>query len=1099
MSLNKYVVYHLHDDYSNCNGYSDSCTSFKEYIKLAKKQNMTAISFSNHAGIYDWAKKKQECDKAKIKYIHGVELYMCTKLENDERGYHIGLYAKNFEGVKELNSLISLATSKGILEDKTDRHFYYNPRISLDELMNTSSNIIVTTACLASILWSKRNDDDGIVELFLNWLSKNNDRCFLEAQYHNCSSQKEYNQLLYNWSKQYNIPLIAGTDTHSSNKYKAECRKILQKSKDSYYGEEDEFDLTWKTYDELVAAFKTQNCLCEDVYLEAIENTNKFADMIEDFKLDKEFKYPNLYGDQVGEIFKTKILKKYEEKINNKIIDNKNPKYKQNIKEEFLAFKNQGMESFLLFMSELVDYCNDNDIPYGFCRGSVGGSTIAYILDIIDVDPIIWDTVFSRFCNADRISLADIDIDFAPKDRVRVYEFIIKKFGNKNTAYIAQFGTLKDRGTIDVLTKGLDYKDLIAVAKIKDEFEKIFSDYSEIIQSEVNLEELDLESSSVDFDNHEIYINQIRSPKAVVKANKLKQEFQTLKDNNKELFYYFDGLKNTIISKGHHPAGIIGSPVTLPDNLGVFYGDGKEDYPIATCAMKAVDSLNYVKFDILGLKNIGIIKDTYKYINSHYLKSYEINWNDNKVWEDMITSRIGIFQFQGDYAFSLLKEFKPYKINDMSLVNASLRPSGKSYRDRLMAREFNNNPSQEIDDLLKQNNGFLVYQEDTIKFLTDICDFSGALADTTRRAIGKKDIELLNAQLPKILEGYCNKSSQPREIAEEEAKAFIQIISDSSEYQFGYNHSTGYSMVGYACAMLRTYYPLEFITAYLNNADNMEDIQMGTQLAKERGIEVKPIEFGESIDKYAFDKETNTIYKGIESIKFCNSQIATELFELGKNNKYISFTDLLTDIKNKTSVNSRQLKILTILDFFRRFGKNKKLLNYIEIFDNFNDKKQIKKTELEKYNLTESLIKKYSNKETAALYKELDNTGIINELISTLEDKNLSVREQIKYEKEYLEYVIYQNPNVSPKFYAVIDFMTYNDKRKPYVTLKNIKNGEELKTKVKDTQMFVENPFELFSILKVNKFRQQFKTKNVGGEWRKTDELEDILAEWEVC
>ncbi len=1111
-----YIRFHVHDDTSNCNGYSDSCTSYKEYIKLAKKDKSKALAFSNHGGIYDWIKKKQECDKAKIKYIHGVELYMCTKLESDERGYHIGLYAKNLNGVKELNSLISLATLKGKKEDKSDRHFYYNPRISLEELMNTSSNIIVTTACLASMLWRKRNDTDGYFQTFLDWLAKNNDRCFLEIQYHDYKEQKEYNTLLWKWSKEYNIPLIAGTDTHSSSEYKASCRKILQKSKNSDYSKkkskndneneekvetensyEEDFDLTWKTLDELINKFEMQNVLPKKVYLEAIENTNKFASMIEDFKLDKTFKYPNLYGENVSTLFKNKIMQKYQDKVNKKIIDKKNPEYKQNIQEEFKAFKTQGMESFLLFMSELVDYCNLNDIPYGFCRGSVGGSTIAYILDIIDVDPVIWETVFSRFCNADRVSLADIDIDFAPKDRTKVYEFIINKFGTTKTAYIAQFGTLQDRGTIDVLTKGLDYKDLDEVANIKDKYEKIFKEYNDIIQSEVNLEELDLEKSTVDFDNHEIYTNQIRNQKANARAKKLYQDFQDLKESNKDLFYYFDGIKGTIISKGHHPSGIIGSPVTLQDNLGVFYSGGDESFPVATCAMKAVDSLNYVKFDILGLKTVGIMKDTYKYINSHYLKSHEIDWNDKNVWNDMIKSKIGVFQFESDFAFSLLKAFKPTRINDMSLVNACLRPSGKSYRDKLIAREFNKNPSEEIDMLLKQNNGFLVYQEDTIKFLTDICGFNGSLADTTRRAIGKKDTDLLNEQLPKILEGYCNKSKESREIAEEEVKQFIQIIDDSSEYQFGYNHSTGYSMDGYACTRLRTYYPLEFITAYLNNSANKEDIQMGTELAKEKGVKIKSIEFGQSVDEYTFNKETNTIYKGIESIKYCNSKIATELYEL-RNNKYNTFTELLYDIIKKTSTNNKQLKILTGLGFFKKFGKNKKLLKYVEIFEMLNGIKQINKSKIKSMGLTEELLKKHSNKETVALYKELDIMGLITECTNNLEDKSLSIKEQVKFEKDYLEYVIYVNEKAGNKYYIVIDYTTYNDKRKPYVTLRHIQTGNEIKTKVKDSQLFVENPFELFSILKVNEFKTQFKTKNIGGVWQKTDELEDILFDWEV-
>jgi DNA polymerase-3 subunit alpha len=1097
--MNTYVAQHVHDDTSNCNGYADSCSSYKEYIKLAKKQGMKAIAFSNHGGIYDWIKKKQDCDKAGIKYIHGIELYLCTKLEADERGYHIGLYAKNLDGVKELNKMISLSTSKGKKEDKTDRHFYYNPRISIQELMNTSENIIITTACLASILWNKRNDNDGLVLSILEWMSKNNARCFLEIQYHSVQHQIEYNQLLYKWSKQYNIPLIAGTDTHSSSKYKAECRKILQISKDSFYGEEDEFDLVWKTYDELVECFEKQNALPKDIWLEAINNTNKFADMIEDFKLDRSFKYPNLYGENALVIWKQTIAKKLQNKFKRKIIDvNKIEEYKTKIKEEFDAMRKQGMESFMMFMSELVDYCNANEIPYGFCRGSVGGSEVAYITDITDVDPVRWNTVFSRFCNADRISLADIDIDFAPEDREKVYKFIINRFTPEKTAYIASFTTLKDRGTIDVLAKGLKYEDLDVVMDVKNQFDKLFDEYSKIINEEVNLEELDeVEAKSIDFDYHDIYCNRIRNGKALTRVNNLKKEFQTLKDNNKNLFYYFDGLKGTIIAKGNHPAGIIGSPITLADNLGVFYKDGDESQPVSVCAMKAVDSVNYVKFDILGLKTVGIIKDVYKYINSHYLKAHEIDWNDKKVWNNMINSNVGVFQFEGDYAFSLLKDFEPKFINDMSLVNASLRPSGKSYRDRLIKKEFNKNPSNQIDELLKDNYGYLVYQEDTIKFLTNICGFSGSLADTTRRAIGKKDIELLNQQLPKILEGYCEKSDKLREIAEEEANQFVQIISDSSEYQFGYNHSTGYSMNGYAETRLRTYYPLEFVTAYLNRAENTEDTNNGVKLANQLEISIKPISFGKSVAEYTFDKEEKAIYQGIAAIKYLNDKVPTELLELSKQKQYNTYIDLLQDIK-KTSINSRQLKILTGLDFFRQFGKNKKLLKIIDLFEDLATRKQINFKDIGKLNINEELLKKYSGKTTEALYKELDMIGYINEASALIEDKPLSIKEQVKFEMNYLEYVKYTNDSAGKDFFIIIKYETYKDKTKPYVTLRQIRTGQEIRTKIKDGKIFIENPFKLYDVLKIIEWKTQKKTKCVNGEWRKTDEDEQILYKYEV-
>lgn len=1097
--IDNYVVYHLHDDTSNTNGYYDSCSKYNEYIKLATKQNMKAISFSNHGNIHDWIKKKQACDKAGLKYIHGVELYMCTELKENERGYHIGLYAKNYEGVKEINSLVSIATSKGNKEDKTDRHFYYNPRLSMDEVMSTSDNVIITTACLASFLWKSTINEYKLDyrDKFLEWMSGNNSRCFLEIQYHNIEDQILYNKMLHKWSQQYNIPLIAGTDTHSSSEYKAKCRLILQesqkkknKNQKNPLSYEDNLDLVWKNYDEIIRAFEEQNALPKEVYMTAIKNTIRFSDMIENFDLDYSFKYPNLYGEDALDLWKRTIYKKLNHKVKNKIINNKRiSEYKEKIKEEFEAMKKQGMESFMLFMSELVDFCNNNNIPYGFCRGSVGGSTIAYITDITDVDPLKWDTVFSRFCNAERVSLADIDIDFAPEDREKVYKYIIKRFTPKKTAYIAQFGTLKDRGTIDALARGLHYEDLDLVSDIKNRFDDLFDRYSKIIQEEVNIEELEpAEARSIDFDYHDIYIDRIRKNNKKKKADSIKQDFEMLKEENEDLFYYFDGMKGTIISKGNHPAGIIGSPITLQDNLGVFYKKGDESMPVSQCAMKSVDSVNYVKFDILGLKTVGILKDAYEYIDSHYLKSHEINWNDEKVWNNMITSQVGCFQFEGNYAFNLLKQFEPQAINDMSLVNAALRPSGKSYRDRLIKKEFNKNPSEEIDKLLSKNYGYLVYQEDTIKFLTDICDFSGSLADTTRRAIGKKDYDLLHEQLPKILNGYCNHSNKSRDIAEKEAKEFIQIVDDSSEYQFGYNHSTGYSMNGYACVRLRTYYPLEFTTAYLNRADKTKHKLLGTNLAKQLNIKLNPIRFRKSRARYSFDRSENAIYKGIESIKFCNKQIADELYELGKN-KYNNFIELLYGIKSKTSVDFRQLKILTGLDFFREFGRNKKLLDIIDIFENLYSRKQMNSKNINKFNIDEKLLSECSGKITEKLYKEIDWISYMSKITDRMEDKPLSVKEQVKFEIDYLEYTRYKNPKVSDKFYIVTEITIYGDKTKPYVTLRHVKTGIDMKSKVTASEKYIRNPFKLYSVLKVNEFEHQ--VTRTGNEW-------DVLDEWEV-
>ena len=212
---------------------------------------------------------------------------------------------------------------------------------------------------------------------------------------------------------------------------------------------------------------------------------------------------------------------------------------------------------------------------------------------------------------------------FAPEDREKVYEYIIKRFTPEKTAYIAAFSTLQDRGCIDVLAKGLDYHDLEKVMEIKNKFDDYFSKYSKIIQAEVNTEELVeekiLDSSSISFDNHKIYLSRINKEEDKNRATKIKESYDDLINDNQDLFYYLKGLKGTIVAKGTHPSGMIGSPITLEDNMGLFYKDGDLNMPVSTCAMKAVDSLNYVKFDILGLKTVGVIKDACKYAGIKYL------------------------------------------------------------------------------------------------------------------------------------------------------------------------------------------------------------------------------------------------------------------------------------------------------------------------------------------------------------------------------------------------------------------------------------------------------------------------------------------------
>lgn len=391
MSKN-YVPYHMHTEYSLL----DSCTKYTDYIDLAIKNGHKALSFSEHGKPMNWTEKWAACKNAGIKYLHSVEIYMTEQLEPKVRdNYHTVLIAKNMDGLLELNELIS----KSCDED----HFYYTNRISFDEFLGMSNNIISTSACLASPLNKLSEDHPRYFELVDKY-------DYLEIQAHNCPDQVAFNQRLLRLSKERGKPLIAGTDTHNSRLYKAECRAVLQSAKHKKYDDEDSFDLTYKTYDELVDMFAKQAALQEDVYLEAIENTNVMADLCEEIELDVSIKYPILYGsrEKDSEVFEKLVCDKFNEKRSNGVIpDEQDAAFRAAIDEEMAVFKKLKMDGFMLSESELVSWCKENGMAIGPARGSVGGSRVAYVTDIIDLNPETWHTVFSRFCNADREEIGD--------------------------------------------------------------------------------------------------------------------------------------------------------------------------------------------------------------------------------------------------------------------------------------------------------------------------------------------------------------------------------------------------------------------------------------------------------------------------------------------------------------------------------------------------------------------------------------------------------------------------------------------------------------------------------------------------------------------
>lgn len=469
----------------------DSVTNFRAYVARAKELQMNAICFTEHGNIFEWLHKKEEVEKAGMKYIHGVEAYITESIEEKKRdNYHCILIAKNYDGVLELNQLVSESYNR------MDGHFYYMPRILYDDLEKTSDNIIISTACLGGIL---HKGNENIKNRFIEFLKSNRHRCFLEIQHHIDNEQKEYNQYLYMLSKSIGVPLIAGTDTHALNEEHLEGRSILQKAKNVFFADEESWDLTFKSYDELVNAYEKQGSLPMDVVKEAIRNTNVLADMVEPFEIDRSYKYPHLWENPM-KTFQNKIM----EGIKKRGVD-QYPNYQEyidRIKHELKAYEHNGAIDFMLLMEDMISWCIKNDIMVGYGRGSVNGSVIAWLLGITEMDSIKHNLNFERFMNTERVSLSDIDTDFPPSKIEEVKQYIFSKTG-LYCCDIVTFNTVADKGAIRDVGRAQNIP-LSEVATICDSV-----------------------------DNEEL--------------------FKKTRAKYKELFKYVDLIKGTIVSVGSHP------------------------------------------------------------------------------------------------------------------------------------------------------------------------------------------------------------------------------------------------------------------------------------------------------------------------------------------------------------------------------------------------------------------------------------------------------------------------------------------------------------------------------------------------------------------
>lgn len=1029
-----YTILHLHSMLSNGVTNIDSVTRYDQYIDRAAELGMKAIAFSEHGSIFQWVKKKLHTEEMGMKYIHAQEFYLTQTLSEKIRdNYHCLLIAKNYDGVLELNKLSSKAFNRD------DNSFYYVPRITIEDVKNTSDNIIVSTACLGGVL-NKAPDD--VRWDFYHWLCEHKDRCFLEIQPHLDPAQKSYNNTLWALSKQSSLRLLMCTDTHALNATHVDGRRILQKAKNIHFDGEDKFYLEMMSYDELVQLCRMQDALPMDVYLDAIEMTNTVADMIEPFELDYSYKYPHLWGDDSEAVLRDKIT----DGIVWRGVD-KLPNYQEyldRIEYEMKAYVHNGAIDFMLLMEDIIAWCKKQDILVGYGRGSCNGSVIAYLLGITEMDSIKHGLNFERFMNTERVSLSDIDTDFPPSRINEVKKYIFNKHG-LYCSDIVTFNTIALKGAIRDVGRAL----------------------------EMPLDE----------------VGQI--------CNTVEQDEDKCRAKYPELFKYVDIVNGCVVSVGNHPCGLVVSPHSIDDRMGLFT-TSTDDVPISQINMKEVDLQNYVKLDLLKLDTIELINETCKLAGIERLTPDNVDINDKAVWDSIRDDTTAIFQWEGTtgdrYIKQLLSEsniqkFKALNPNIdymtlLSIGNGAIRPAGASYRDDLANGVIRKSGNAAIDEFMKPTFGYLVFQCQIIQFLHEYCGYTMGEADVVRRHFAKKTGT--DKDIPQIKAGFAKTMAERYNMNQDESDKviadFIQVIIDASNYLFSLNHSQPYSYEGYVSGWLRYHYPLQFLTVAMNiNQGKEEKTAALTAYAHKVGIKIKSPKFRHSRSDYFCDVDENTIYKGLGSIKYMSADVAEALYGM-RDMRFKNFIDVLFAIQQlEVKPDARQLDILVKIGYFAEFGPAKALLLGIEIFNKFSKCKTIKLDKWAEMGYNVDMLEPYAGKLTEKTASQLDNRGIILSILRSMKMPKTTIVDKLKWQIELLGYVDGSDPNSDSNDWLVLDVKT-TGYGTVYCTLYNLCYGAE-RTYRANKKFWANHQLSKGNVIRAVLQEKNKMKKDENGEW----------------
>ena len=1033
----RYNNYHKHTHYSNIKTL-DCVSKPEDYMKRAVELGHTTYFTTEHGYQGNIFEAHTLCEKYGLKCIYGVEAYYVDDMydKSSRSNYHLMLVAMNDNGRKEINKIMSLANTDG---------FYYKPRIDLKCLLSlTPTDVVITSACVASPMFKGDNWEKNFLIPVLNHFGKN---FYLEVQNHNELVQIEHNKKLLKVKEKYNIGLIHANDSHYIKPEDAKYRDLFLNAKGMYYEDESNFILDYPDSDTVIERYHIQGVLNDEQIQEALSNTLIF-DNAESINLDKEFKIPKV-TDGDSDLMLRKIISEAWREEKKRIPKERTKEYEQAIYYEMDIIKNCGMADYFILNHKVVKKAINeyNAVLTRSGRGSAVSFYVNRLLGLTEVDrlkaPI---TLYpTRFMSAERIlssrSLPDIDLNWANVEPViKASKDIL---GEDGIYYMVAYKPLQESSAFRLWCKANGYH---------------IDEYNEIAK---------------DLENH-------------LEDKKWKQVIEDSK--------VFRGVIESIAPS---PCSFLLLDKPISEEVGLIRVGNATNYTIC-CALDGYncDVYKYLKDDFLTVTVYDIIDKVYKLIGRPIDDiSTLMNNCDNKVWDiyaNALTTTIN--QSDSDFAKQTLKRYKPTSLAEMSAWVAAIRPGFASLLNNFLDRLPYTTGVKELDNILEDSFHYLTYQESIMKYLVWLGIEEKETYDIIKKIAKKKFKEEEQDELKaQLLQGWV------KNVGTEDGFAKTwKVVEDAAHYSFNASHSLSVAIDSIYGAYLKSHYPLEYFTVVLTLY--ADDIERTSKLIEELsyfGIDIQSVKFGKSGSDYTMDKENNAIFKGISSIKYCNTQIADELLELSKNT-YNSFIDLLKDIKEKTSVNSRQLDILIRLNFFSDFGGNAYLLKVNDVYNKFAEAKIIAKKKVEELGLSEYILQKYCGKETPSQWRDIDNDGLIKELCGKIENKSLGIKEQIGAEVEYLGYANYTNKDISEHYYVVTRFDDSKCATRPYCTLYRICDGEKIDTRVNRSEIFKQNSFGLFSIINMPTMTYEYKKVKDGDKWVDSDEKKIVMKEYEV-